>query len=526
MSVVDLGKVRGTQIYTGTGVTGTTPAGQIFESSGITAAYEGDIYINVNNDSESKGNVYQCTAGGNQSTAKWGYAGNIRGPKADVINSLTSTSTEIGLAAYQGNRLYNFMKEAGIFAKKCVVESSETAYGIKITIDNVSTEIYLTNDTGRYKYSYVKSGTALRTTVTISVGAAIGMPSNGSVLRLIESSEAYIYAYELTGTYNTSFYKKSVELWDSLNEVMQSHRIEGEIVDGTDKIKYGSVYKILSGIKNVFYPITHAKAVWYDKSKGETVHDKVESIDAKKLDLAGGTMTGGVTFDEKSSSEGFLKMINEEDIIELIRVIVGENPTLIIGDGMYKKQKGSVHISAGERVRLIIDGQRLTLEKNDNEEQDFKSTFIPYVDNECALGRPSKRFFGVWAANSTVQTSDAREKENVISMNDAVTIPTDVVDDIYSELFDRLNPVEYNFIGRKRKCYGLISQEVISAMESLGISENELDLVHHEYYVDDETREEKETYGIAYANLIALLIHEVQKLKSKTETMEAELHEM
>ena len=50
-------------------------------------------------------------------------------------------------------------------------------------------------------------------------------------------------------------------------------------------------------------------------------------------------------------------------------------------------------------------------------------------------------------------------------------------------------------------------------MEELGISEHELDLVHHDTWIDEETGEEKDAYGIAYENLIALLIHEVQKLK-------------
>lgn len=524
MSVVDLGKVRGTQIYTGTGVTGTTPAGQIFSSSGITTAYEGDIYINTDNDSESKGNMYQCTTAGNQSTAKWGYVGNIRGPKADVINSLTSTATGEALSAYQGNRLYNFMKDAGIFAKKCVVECSETAYGIKITIDNVSTDIYLTVGTGRYKYSYVKSGTALRTTVTISIGAAIGLAVNGGIVSCIESSEAYIYAYELTGTYNTTLYKKSVELWDSLNEAMQSHQIEGEIVDDTDKIKYGSVYKILSGIKHVFYPITHAKAVWYDKSKGETVHDKME----QKLDLSGGKMSGPIVFEKSGEDTIIAKVKIDGKEYEIFRVYNANDVwRLIINDGMYTEKIGEVNVSAGEIVRLVTQAERIVLEQSSD--TNYSANLRPYNDNKCTLGTAEKRFAGLWAGKSTIQTSDAREKENIVSLgiSEAMTIPTDGdYTDIHSELFDRLRAVQYNFIkGDGRICYGLIAQEVLESMKELGIDENELDLVYHEYYVDEETKEEKDTYGIAYANLIALLIHEVQKLKSKVDTLEAEQHE-
>ena len=97
--------------------------------------------------------------------------------------------------------------------------------------------------------------------------------------------------------------------------------------------------------------------------------------------------------------------------------------------------------------------------------------------------------------------------------------------DIHSELFDRLQPVQYNFInGDGRICYGLIAQDVLSSMESLGIGENELDLVHHEFHKD--TGEEKETFGIAYNNLIAMLIHEMQKSKMQIATLQAEINEL
>ena len=82
-----------------------------------------------------------------------------------------------------------------------------------------------------------------------------------------------------------------------------------------------------------------------------------------------------------------------------------------------------------------------------------------------------------------------------------------------------MRPVEYNFIsGNGKICYGLISQDVIAAMEKLGIGKNDLDLVHYDTYVDS-TGESKETFGIAYTNLIAMLIHEVQKLKTEIKTL-------
>lgn len=581
MSVVDLGKVKGTQIYTGTGVTGTTSTGQTFSGSGITTAYVDDLYINVDNTSESKGNIYKCTVGGNPNAAKWGYAGNLRGPKADVVNNLTSTSAESALSAYQGNRLYNFMVEAGVFAKKCEIENDEKIYGVKVTIDNVSTKITLAVGGDQYTYSYEKAGTAAKTTVSISIGTAIGMANNGGVLSYIESSEAYIYAYELTNASQVSIFKKDVEIWDGLNKALQNHETVGEITDGT-AFKYGNVYKFLKGVKTLFYPITHAKAVWYDKTKGYTVHDKIGSlettlggkaptshatvyttygkatetlyghtklsdsadtnstasngvaatpaavkkaydkageVDKKKLDTAGGTLSGAVTFDAQSTSDGMLKATNIEEILEILRMITGEAPTLIINNTMYQNGKGTLNLCGGTLVQLITSAERIVLENST--ESGITANLRPKNDGKCTLGTSDKRFHSLYAANATIQTSDAREKENIIPMDGTATIPTDAEQkDIYSELFNRLNPVQYNFIGSDRTCYGLIAQEVIEAMGELGIGENDLDLVHHKVFEDGT-----ETFGVAYANLIPLLIHEVQKIKARLENIEtAELN--
>ena len=107
--------------------------------------------------------------------------------------------------------------------------------------------------------------------------------------------------------------------------------------------------------------------------------------------------------------------------------------------------------------------------------------------------------------------------------NDLITVLSEdgksEVVDLHSALFDRLQPVQYNFInGNKKKCYGLIAQDVLEVMRELEIGENELDLVHHDFWHDSETGDDTETYGIAYTNLIALLIHEVQKLKKGLNT--------
>jgi hypothetical protein len=133
----------------------------------------------------------------------------------------------------------------------------------------------------------------------------------------------------------------------------------------------------------------------------------------------------------------------------------------------------------------------------------YNAFFKPISNGKCTLGASANRWYAVYASNATIQTSDVREKENIASL-----------DDKHSRLFDKLRPVQFNFInGNGRLCYGLVAQEVLAAMSELDISEHELDLVHHDTWVDDETQTTKDSFGLAYANLIAMLIYEVQKLK-------------
>ena len=91
--------VRGSQIYTGVGVTGTSSTASIFADSGVTSALVNDIYINT-----SDGNLYRCTTPGDASVAKWVYSTNIKGPKGesaenglttnDVVQNLETDATD------------------------------------------------------------------------------------------------------------------------------------------------------------------------------------------------------------------------------------------------------------------------------------------------------------------------------------------------------------------------------------------------------------------------------------------------
>lgn len=73
----DLSGTPGTRWFTGTGVTGTSTTPSVFPSSGIVAS-AGDLYVNT-----STSAYYRCTVGGPSDTAKWAFAGSLKGAKGD-----------------------------------------------------------------------------------------------------------------------------------------------------------------------------------------------------------------------------------------------------------------------------------------------------------------------------------------------------------------------------------------------------------------------------------------------------------
>lgn len=83
---------RGSLIYWGTAITGTSTTATIFSSSGISSALVNDLYLNT-----STWNIYQCTVAGAASAAKWVYKGNIKG-----ATGATGSKGDTGATGAQG----------------------------------------------------------------------------------------------------------------------------------------------------------------------------------------------------------------------------------------------------------------------------------------------------------------------------------------------------------------------------------------------------------------------------------------
>ena len=102
---------RGSQIYFGTKITGTSTTAAVFSSSGVSSALVNDMYINT-----STWNIYQCTTAGAASAAKWKYIGNIKGATGAAGSNATVT-VDSALSNTSTNPVQNKVVNAALSGK-------------------------------------------------------------------------------------------------------------------------------------------------------------------------------------------------------------------------------------------------------------------------------------------------------------------------------------------------------------------------------------------------------------------------
>ena len=136
----------------------------------------------------------------------------------------------------------------------------------------------------------------------------------------------------------------------------------------------------------------------------------------------------------------------------------------------------------------------------------FRPSISGYVD----MGSSSYKYQDIYAINGTIQTSDQRAKEDILSL-----------DKRYLDLFVNLLPKSFKFVdGRSgRRHIGFISQEVEAAMVKCGISDFEFaGFIKSPVY---EVVDGKETenivdyiYGLRYEEFIGILAYVLQDVIS------------
>lgn len=140
-------------------------------------------------------------------------------------------------------------------------------------------------------------------------------------------------------------------------------------------------------------------------------------------------------------------------------------------------------------------------------------SFIPYVDNEYTLGSMNLRFAELYVSNATINTSDAREKENISDIPDEIL---DAWETVRYYQFQFKDAVEKKGEDKARIHTGLIAQYIDNNFKAKGLEARDYSFFcHDEWKAQPEQKDENgnviqpameagDRYGIRYEEALCL----------------------
>lgn len=183
--------------------------------------------------------------------------------------------------------------------------------------------------------------------------------------------------------------------------------------------------------------------------------------------------------------------------------------------------------------------------------------FSPMTDNLCHLGQSNSRWIDIYATNSTISTSDRREKKNISYIGLYSGEDTYMSDDTLQSFIRGLLPCIYLRIDGDsgRPHHGFIAQDVEKLMQELGIKDHaafikspktetvEIEEEAEETYTDEtdgqtrtrtviQKREEQREipgeyiYGLRYEEFIADIVRFVQIQDERIERQERKINSL
>lgn len=170
------------------------------------------------------------------------------------------------------------------------------------------------------------------------------------------------------------------------------------------------------------------------------------------------------------------------------------------------------------------------LQIRENSDSNYDIYITPTRDNQTALGTSSLRWKQIYCGNTSISTSDEREKHNIVAISN---LPSNYGEDgknVLETLFDRLVPKMYclnddNEEENSKMRIGYVAQDIAKALSDIGIEESEIGILKHDVWTE-KTGEVKDRYGLSYNDFIALNTHMIQKANAKIEHQQNEINEL
>lgn len=231
------------------------------------------------------------------------------------------------------------------------------------------------------------------------------------------------------------------------------------------------------------------------------------------LSSSGGTTTGAIKANGGFNVPNNTAVRSYDTSGKLCELVyLSDNNNVIVGAGDTTGHSGDTKVySQNGNISLTNKNNVLSWYAFDGSDN-YSSILRCTTDCGATCGSSSYRWYRLYAASSTVLTSDEREKSNIEVIDD----------DVFEQLFAKLTPKTYtlNIEDTDELHIGFIAQDVDKSLEELGLSEGDLGLINHEYWTDEETGEEKDRYGLAYEEFTVLNTHIIQKQQAKIELLE------
>jgi hypothetical protein len=174
--------------------------------------------------------------------------------------------------------------------------------------------------------------------------------------------------------------------------------------------------------------------------------------------------------------------------------------------GAFVGRGGTSAITGRSAVSLeIYDGTTAAYETA-IEARGSVNDIIPGTDNKWDLGDASFRYKEVFAVNGVINTSDAREKQDIENLSDAEKRVAVAVKGLVKKF--RFKDAVAKKGNNARIHIGVVAQEVVAAFQSEGLDPTRYGIVCYDEW---DANEEQETlagnrYGIRYEQLLAFVI--------------------
>lgn len=244
------------------------------------------------------------------------------------------------------------------------------------------------------------------------------------------------------------------------------------------------------------------------------------------LPLSGGTMNGNIIMPNATP-------IMAQDTLGLAKPLIylSNQGNLTFGNPIEGNDlDGGIRMYApNDEIRMTSRGGTLRWYENDTTGAETTAIFNTTIDNVALLGSPSYRWYRLYQSQSSISTSDEREKSDITAISDyPATYSRDGDGNVFEKLFNKLIPKTYTLNADKSDelHIGFIAQDIEKSMVELGMSDSDLNLLNHEYWIDEETGEEKDRYGLAYEEFIALNTYMIQKQQEKIEMLEERIAQL